>query len=626
MKPGAGPDSRFSADDLHLFHEGAHFHAYEKFGAHLGERHGQRGCWFAVWAPDAERVSVIGDFNGWSRGASPLQRRGDAGVWEGFVPGVRAGALYKFHLRSRLHGYAADKADPFAARYELPPRTASVVASLDYAWGDAAWRRTRAARQRADAPLAIYELHLGPRPGYRELAPRLIEHVRALGCTHVELLPITEHPYYPSWGYQTTGYFAPTSRYGAPQDCMALIDALHQAGIGVLLDWVPSHFPADGHGLAYFDGTHLFEHADPRLGFHPDWSSCIFNYGRHEVRSFLISSALFWLEVYHADGLRVDAVASMLYRDYSRRAGEWLPNEHGGRENLEAVAFLRRLNQEVRRRVPDALMIAEESTAWPGVSHPPAAGGLGFHFKWDMGWMHDTLRYLARDPLHRKHHQDELTFRALYHNAENYLLALSHDECVHGKRALLEKMPGDDWQKFANLRLLYGWMYAQPGKKLLFMGGEFGQRREWAHEAALDWQLLELPAHRGLQRWLAHLNRLYRSRPALHRSDAPPVGFEWIDHHDHEQSVLCFLRRGTAGDPPVLFVGNFTPVPRHGYRVGVPLDGAWREIGNSDRTRYGGSGVGNPETIAAEPVAWHGRAHSLVLSLPPLGALFLQPR
>ncbi|TAH36943.1 MAG: 1,4-alpha-glucan branching protein GlgB [Planctomycetota bacterium] len=626
--------SRITEDDLYLFNEGSLFRAYDKLGAHLEERGGERGCSFAVWAPNAERVSVMGDFNGWSRGIAPLRPRGVSGIWEGFLPGVRQGALYKYHVQSRHDGYRADKADPCGFLHETPPRTASVVWDLAYDWGDRNWMRARARRQAADAPISIYEVHLGSwmrapdQPqrflGYRDLAPRLAEHAVRMGFTHVELMPVMEHPFYGSWGYQVTGYFAPTSRHGTPQDFMHLVDTLHQAGIGVILDWVPSHFPNDAHGLAYFDGTHLYEHADPRLGFHPDWSSCIFNYGRNEVRSFLISSALFWLDRYHADGLRVDAVASMLYRDYSRKPGEWIPNQHGGRENLEAIALLRRMNEEVKRSFPGAATCAEESTAWPGVSRPAAEGGLGFDYKWDMGWMHDTLRYLARDPVHRRHHQDELTFRGLYAFTENYILSLSHDECVHGKRSLLEKMPGDDWQKFANLRLLYGYMFALPGKKLLFMGGELAQRREWTHEESLDWHLLEHESHRGVREWLAHLNRLYQAEPALHRHDCEPAGFEWLDTADRAQSVLSFVRKGQARDPLILVACNFTPLPRHNYRLGAPSGGFWREIGNSDATQYWGSGQGNLGGVQAVPVPAHGRSHSLTLTLPPLGVLILR--
>jgi 1,4-alpha-glucan branching enzyme len=620
--------------DLHLFNEGSHYRMYEKLGAHPSTEGGQSGTRFAVWAPDAELVSVIGDFNDWARESHPLRPRGDSGVWEGFVPGVGQGALYKYHVVSRHHGYRVDKADPFAFRAEVPPRTASIVWHAEHDWRDADWMAERGRRQALAAPISVYEVHLGswmrvPEEGnrfltYRELAPRLAEYVRHLGFTHVELLPVMEHPFFGSWGYQTTGYFAPTSRYGAPEDLMALIDELHQNGIGVVLDWVPSHFPTDEHSLGYFDGSHLFEHADPRKGFHPDWNSLIFNYGRNEVRSFLLSSALFWLDRYHADALRVDAVASMLYLDYSRREGEWIPNEYGGRENLEAIAFLRRFNEAVYTAHPDAQTIAEESTAWPMVSRPTDAGGLGFGMKWDMGWMHDTLRYISKAPVHRKYHQNDLTFRMLYAFTENFLLPLSHDEVVHGKGSLLGKMPGDDWQKFANLRLLLGYQFAQPGKKLLFMGGEFGQWSEWNHDASLDWHLLEYAPHQGLQRWVRDLNTLYRGEPCLHELDFDPAGFEWVDCDDAEQSTLVLLRRGRDAGRAVLVALNFTPVPRHNFRIGVPWGGTWTEILNSDATLYGGSGQGNIGALCAAPVVWHGRTHALNAVLPPLAVVMFR--
>jgi 1,4-alpha-glucan branching enzyme len=573
---------------------------------------------------------VIGDFNGWNSTANPLTVTGSSGIWEGFVPGVQQGQVYKYRIVGR-GGFQAEKADPLAAFAEVPPRTGSVVWDLAYEWADGEWMSSRWQRNAADAPWSVYELHLGSwmraaEDGdrfltYRELAPRLADHMERLGFTHVELLPIMEHPFYGSWGYQTTGYFAPTSRYGTPQDLMFMIDYLHRRGIGVLLDWVPSHFPTDGHALGYFDGTHLYEHEDPRRGFHPDWSSYIFNYGRHEVRSFLISSALFWLDRYHVDGLRVDAVASMLYNDYSRKQGEWIPNYFGGRENLEAIDFLRRLNTEVYAAHPDVQMVAEESTAWPMVSRPTYVGGLGFGMKWDMGWMHDTLHYFSREPIHRRYHHSDLTFRGLYMFTENYMLPLSHDEVVHGKGALLGKMPGDDWQQFANLRLLYAWMLGSPGKKLLFMGGEFGQRREWDHEHSLEWHVADMPGHRGVMRWVADVNRLYRSEPALHKLDFDPAGFSWVDANDWEQSIISVLR--SAGDRHVLAVFNFTPVPREGYRVGVPRGGFWREALNSDATDYEGSGWGNLGGLEAVDEPWHGRPHSVVLALPPLGAVFL---
>jgi 1,4-alpha-glucan branching enzyme len=616
--------------DLHLFNEGSHFQLYRKMGGRPGVHNGVAGSHFAVWAPDAAYVSVIGDFNAWTKGTHPLQPLQNSGIWQGFVPGVGAGAHYKYHVASRHRGYRADKADPFGFRHETPPKTASIVWELDYEWGDGAWMALRHERNALTAPLAIYELHVGSWRhevsgrsfGYRELAPRLADYVHEMGFTHVELMPVMEHPFYGSWGYQTTGYFAPTSRFGSPQDLMYLIDLLHQRGIGVLLDWVPSHFPTDEHGLGFFDGTHLYEHADPQEGFHPDWRSYIFNYGRNEVRSFLISGALFWLDHYHVDGLRVDAVASMLYRDYSREAGEWIPNEFGGRENLQAISFLRRLNEEVYRAFPDVQVVAEESTAWPMVSRPTYVGGLGFGAKWDMGWMHDTLQYFSHDPIHRAYHHHELTFRMVYAFHENFVLPLSHDEVVHGKGSLLGKMPGDVWQKLANLRLLYGYMYAQPGKKMLFMGGEFGQWREWNHDAELDWDLLTDPRHLALRRWVADLNRLYAEQPALHRLDNRPDGFEWVDANDSAASTLAFLRRSGHEGEDVLAAFNFTPVVRDDFRIGVPRGGFWRELLNSDAEAYGGSGMGNLGGVEAEPVAWHGRPFSLRIALPPLCALF----
>jgi 1,4-alpha-glucan branching enzyme len=620
-----------SEDDIYLFNEGTHGRLAEKLGAHQVVDGETAGTYFAVWAPNAERVSVVGDFNEWDREAHPLRPRGRSGIWEGFVPDVGKGHLYKFHVASRHRGHRVDKADPFALYNEVPPRTASVVWDLEYGWGDDEWMRERGARQRLDAPMCIYEVHLGswmraPDEGnrslsYRELAPRLADYVARLGFTHVEFLPVMEHPFYGSWGYQTTGYFAPTSRYGTPQDFMYLVDHLHRAGIGVILDWVPSHFPTDQHGLGFFDGTHLFEHADPRKGFHPDWKSYVFNYGRSEVRSFLISSALHWLSAYHADGLRVDAVASMLYLDYSRAEGEWIPNQYGGRENLEAIDFLRRLNEDVYRAHPDVQTIAEESTAWPMVSRPTYLGGLGFGMKWDMGWMHDTLEYMSHQPVHRKYHHNNLTFRQLYAASENFVLPLSHDEVVHGKGSLLGKMPGDDWQRFANLRLLLGYMCAQSGKKLLFMGGEFGQWREWNHDESLDWHLLDHGPHAGLQRWVRDLNTFYRGEPGLHETDADPAGFEWVDANDNEASVITFLRKARSTGNMLLVACNFTPVPRDNYRVGVPRGGHWREALNSDAPLYGGSGQGNLGGVDSSPIPIHGRPRSLSIMLPPLSCL-----
>jgi 1,4-alpha-glucan branching enzyme len=619
-------------DDLYLFNEGTHCRLYNHLGAHplpVG------GVSFAVWAPNAHYVSVIGDFNGWDRGRHPMRPVGQSGIWHAVVPEAHEDSIYKYHVASRHHGYRVDKADPFAFMHEVPPRTGSIVHRLDYAWGDADWMASRGPRQRHDAPISVYEVHLGswrrvPEDGfrslnYREIAQPLIEHVLRCGFTHVEFLPLMEHPLFASWGYQTTGYFAPTSRFGTPQDLMYLIDQLHRAGIGVILDWVPSHFPLDEHGLAFFDGTHLYEHADARQGFHPDWKSAIFNYGRHEVRSFLLSSAFFWLDRFHADALRVDAVASMLYLDYGRRPGEWVPNRFGGNENVDAVEFLRRLNTAVYRDFPDVQMIAEESTAWPMVSRPTHVGGLGFGFKWDMGWMHDTLRYFARDCVHRRFHHNDLTFRGVYMYAENYMLPLSHDEVVHMKGSLLGRMPGDTWQRFANLRLLLADQWTQPGKKLLFMGGEFGQWGEWNHDSSVEWHLLERPEHRGILRLVADLNALYRRTPALFARDCEPGGFEWVEPDDADQSVLAFLRRGIGPRDVALVVYNCTPVPRSHYRLGVPFAGRWREALNTDALEYGGSGMGNLGVVHASSTSHRHFPASLTLTLPPLAALVLLP-
>ena len=629
--PGKTPaPSLLSPQDLFLFNEGTHAGLYRCLGAHSVERGGVAGVNFAVWAPNARRVSVVGDFNKWDSASSPLHSLGGSGIWEGFVPAASEGDHYKFHIASNL-GADFLKADPFAFRAEEAPATASIVHGLDYEWQDREWMQHRAAVNRHDAPLAIYELHLGSwmRDGgqplsYRELAPRLAGYVAEHGFTHVEFLPVMEHPFYGSWGYQSTGYFAATSRYGTPQDLMYLIDVLHQHGIGVILDWVPSHFPADDFALARFDGSHLYEHADPRRGYHPDWGSLIFNYGRHEVRSFLLSSALFWLDLFHADGLRVDAVASMLYLDYSRKAGEWLPNEFGGREDLHAISFLRKLNELAYAFDPGIQMFAEESTAWPMVSRPTSMGGLGFGFKWDMGWMHDTLKYLAEDPVHRKYHHHQLTFRAIYGFTENFVLALSHDEVVHGKGSLLGKMPGDDWQKFANLRTLLAYMYCLPGKKLLFMGDEFGQWAEWNHDASLDWHLTAFPPHAGLQRLTGDLNVLYRRTPALHTTDCDPAGFEWIDGNDGDQSTLSFLRRTADGSQQLAVVCNFTPVPRSAFSLGVPSPGFWREVLNTDAPIYGGSGMGNLGGVEARLVPAHGEPYSLEITLPPLAVVVFE--
>ncbi|MFT3717492.1 1,4-alpha-glucan branching protein GlgB [Pseudorhodoferax sp.] len=621
--------STLTDQDLHYFREGTHTHLAEKMGGVL-HPDGQ-GAHFAVWAPNARAVSVVGDWNGWDAGADPLAPRADgSGLWEGGAAGAHHGQAYKYRIVTS-HGQPLDKADPHALATELAPATGSRLWTLDYAWQDQAWMAGRAVRQAGSAPMSVYEVHPGSWRrddgqflGWRALAPALAEHVLAMGFTHVELLPVTEHPFYGSWGYQTTGYFAPTARYGTPQDLMFFVDHLHQRGIGVILDWVPSHFPTDAHGLQAFDGTHLYEHADPRQGFHPEWNSSIFNYGRDEVRSFLLSSALFWLRHYHFDGLRVDAVASMLYLDYARRAGEWIPNRHGGRENLEAVHFLQVLNQAVARELPDALTIAEESTAWPGVTHPVEQGGLGFSMKWNMGWMHDTLQYFGLDPVYRRHHQGQLSFSLVYAFHERFVLPLSHDEVVHGKGSLLGRMPGDAWQRFANLRALFGWMWAHPGKKLLFMGGEFGQGREWAHEGEIDWPQSREPLHAGVARWVGDLNRLYRAEPALHALDFEPAGFDWIACDDARASVYAFVRQAGAGAPPVLVACNLTPVPRHGYRLGVPAAGRWREVLNSDAPAYGGSGMGNLGGVQAEAHGAHGRPFSVCLTLPPLSTLMLR--
>lgn len=621
-------------DDIYLFNEGSHFRLYEKLGSHPISREGVDGTYFAVWAPDAEKISVVGDFNGWQKDSHPLRPRAQSGIWEGFIPKAVKGSSYKYHVQSRYHGYRADKADPFALYNEVPPKTASIVWDLDYHWDDGDWMAKRGDHNSVESPMAIYEVHLGswmrvPEQEnryltYRELAPKLAEYVNRMNFTHVELLPVMEHPFYGSWGYESLGFFAPTSRFGTPQDFMYLMDCLHQHGIGVILDWVPAHFPSDEHGLGYFDGTYLFEHADPKQRIHPDWDSLVFNYGRKELQSFLISSALFWLDVYHADGLRVDAVASMLYLDYGRKEGEWIPNEYGGKENLQAISFLRRFNEEVYRKHPDVQTIAEESTDYAMVSRPTYVGGLGFGMKWDMGWMHDTLSYMSKVPIHRQYHHNQLTFRLIYAYHENFVLPLSHDEVVHGKGSLLRQMSGDDWQKFANLRLLYGYMYAQPGKKLLFMGGEFGQWDEWYHEESLHWQLLEFPLHASLQRWVEDLNRFYRSEKALHQLDFHPDGFQWIDCNDSQNSVLSLIRKGRSENDTLVIVCNFTPVPRLNYRVGVPRGGYWQEVLNSDAECYGGSGHGNLGGLEASPIPFHGRPCSLNLTVPPLGAIFLK--
>lgn len=610
--------------DVHLFSEGTQTHLYE----HLGAQMLGSGVHFGVWAPNAETVSVVGDFNGWDASVNPMFPTA-AGIWKVHVPEAARGNTYKYAIHTRTGGLV-ERADPLAFLGEVPPKTASVVWGLDYEWGDAGWLTDRGRRQAHDAPLSIYELHIGSwrkktdreSLSYRELAAPLAEYVNEMGYTHVEMLPVTEHPYYPSWGYQVTGYFSPTARFGTPQDLMYLIDHLHRAGIGVILDWVPSHFATDEHGLGMFDGTALYEHSDPRQGFHPDWGSFVFNYGRREIRSFLISSANFWIDRYHADGLRVDGVASMLYLDYSRDDGEWIPNVYGGNEDLEAIDFLEQMNTVVHGEHEGITTIAEESTAWPGVSRPVDAGGLGFGYKWDMGWMHDSLRYFGLEPIHRSYHQTELTFRMLYAYDENFVLALSHDEVVHGKGSMIGKMPGDEWQQFANLRALYGYQYGLPGKKTLFMGGEFGQRSEWSVDAGLDWDVLAHSNHAGMQRWVADLNAVYRGEPALFAVDYEPGGFTWIDADDAEASVLSFLRNA-EGSRTVAVVLNLTPVVRSGYRVGVPESGEWEVLLNSDEERYWGSGSGTTGTVDTDPVPMHGRDVSLELDLPPLGALYL---
>ena len=626
--------SLLTPDDIYLFNEGSHFRLYEKLGAHPVNEMQMKGVYFAVWAPNAGRVSVVGNFNAWDKSSHPLRPRNSSGIWEGIIPGIETGELYKYHIISRTGDHRVDKADPFAFFNQIAPEKASVTWNLDYSWQDESWMAERERFNALDAPIAIYEVHPGswrrvPEEenrflNYRELAPQLTEHLLHMGFTHVEFLPVMEHPFYGSWGYQTLGYFSPTSRYGTPQDFMFLIDYLHQHGIGVILDWVPSHFPSDEHGLGFFDGSHLYEHADPRKGFHPDWNSFIFNYGRDEVRSFLISSALFWLDKYHVDGFRVDAVASMLYLNYSRKDGEWLPNQYGGHENLEAIALLRRFNEEVHTHYPQTLTIAEESTAWPLVSRPAYTGGLGFDMKWDMGWMHDTLEYMAKEPVHRSYHHNKLNFRMLYAYSENYVLPLSHDEVVHGKGSLLTKMSGDAWQKLANLRLLLGYMYAQPGKKLLFMGSEIGQWNEWSHDRSLDWHLLANPQHAGLQQWVHDLNHLLRRQQALYELDFSAEGFRWIDCNDTLQSTISLIRRGRSRENTLIIACNFTPVPRHNYRLGAPHSGTWLEILNSDAREYGGSGQGHLGTLEAASVPSHSLSYSLTLTLPPLAAVFFK--
>ncbi|GEO05925.1 1,4-alpha-glucan branching enzyme GlgB [Adhaeribacter aerolatus] len=620
--------------DIHLLREGRHYNLYNKLGAHLGEYRGVKGTFFAVWAPNAEHVSVIGDFNFWDHNSYPMSPRWDgSGIWETFVPGVGKGTAYKYFIRSKHNHYAVEKADPYAFLAEVPPRTASVVWESRYEWHDQEWMQNRKNKVTGkDKPYSVYEVHLGswrrvPEEGnrsltYREIAEQLVGYVSYMGYTHVEFMPVMEHPFYGSWGYQITGFFAPSSRYGTPEDFKYLIDQLHQAGIGVILDWVPSHFPTDQHGLGFFDGTHLYEHADERKGFHPDWKSYIFNFGRNEVKSFLISNALFWLQEFHVDGLRVDAVASMLYLDYSRNAGEWIPNEFGGRENLESIRFLEEFNDAVTAVYPEVITVAEESTAWPMVTQPTQSGGLGFDMKWMMGWMNDTLRYMALEPIHRSYHQGQITFSIHYAFTESFMLPLSHDEVVHGKGSIVNKMPGDEWQKFASVRLLFSYMYAHPGGKLMFMGLEFGQLAEWNHDSSLQWHLVhDVSYHKGVQQTVRELNRLYRQEPALHELAFDPQGFEWIDMNDATNSVISFIRKGKSEKEIILVVCNFTPTVQENYRVGVPLKGNWTEIFNSDALSYRGSGA-EYECFTSRPIPYHNRPYSIILDIPPLAVTY----
>jgi len=630
------PDSfsLFSDFDIHLFRSGKHFKLYEKLGAHQATFKHQEGTYFAVWAPNASAVSVIGNFNYWNNNDHKLSPRWDeSGIWEGFFPGIGKGEVYKYAIHSNTGEYL-EKADPFAFYAEIAPNTASIIWDHDYKWNDKAWLQQRKKDASKPKPYSVYEVHMGSWKrkwddggrslSYKELAVDLVNYVKESGFTHVEFLPVMEHPFFGSWGYQLTGYFAPTSRFGAPQEFMELIDAFHQAGIGVILDWVPSHFPGDAHGLYKFDGTNLYEHADPRKGFHPDWSSYIYNYGRNEVRSFLISNALFWLEVFHADGLRVDAVASMLYLDYSRKEGEWIPNEHGGNENIEAINFLKEFNEVVYSNFPDVATIAEESTAWPGVSKPTYLGGLGFGQKWMMGWMHDTLSFFKQDPIHRKYHQNEITFSIMYAFTENFMLPLSHDEVVHGKGSLLGRMPGDEWKKFANLRLMFSYMFTHPGTKLLFMGGEIGQSSEWNHDRSLDWHLLDHAPHQGIHKIIKDLNQLYKSEPALYEFSFEEKGFEWIDYSDRENSVMVYMRKGEKREDALMVICNFTPETRSLYRIGVPFRGTWTELFNSDDLKYGGSGVLNSGLLYTTPVKYHNKDYSVSITLPPLGISILK--
>ena len=618
--------------DIYLFREGKHFTLHKKLGAHIIEHNNTKGTYFAVWAPNARSVSVIGNFNGWLKDANHLKPRDDgSGIWQGFIPNVGKGEAYKYYIISQHNNYAVEKADPLANFNEQPPKTASIVWEHNYPWNDSKWMNKRKNCNSLESPFSVYEVHLeswrrNPEEGsrslnYPELAGELAAYVKEMGYTHVELMPVTEYPFSGSWGYQVTGFFAPTSRFGNPDEFMYLIDYLHQNDIGIIIDWVPSHFPGDQHGLHFFDGTYLYEHQDPRKGYHPDWNSYIFNYGRNEIRNFLISSAHSWMERYHIDGIRVDAVASMLYLDYSRKEGEWIPNEYGGRENLDAILFMRDLNESLYAKFPDVQTIAEESTAWPMVTRPVYTGGLGFGMKWNMGWMHDSLKYFSHQPIHRSYHHNQLTFSIMYAFTENFMLSLSHDEVVHGKRSLINKMPGDDWQKFANLRALFAYMFAHPGKKLHFMGMEFGQWSEWNHDSSLDWHLLDYETHRGLQFFIKDLNSVYRRFPALYEVDFSDEGFKWIDANDSFNSILSFVRYGKDKSKPVLVVANLTPVPRYNYRVGVPDDTVWYEILNSDARQYGGSGMGNFGEVVSNPVPYHNEEQSVNILLPPLAVV-----